>query len=126
MQLGRLRILRRDRWRSAQESPLQVIGPAMEAAAEGLARASRRTHDLHVLMAAGVAQHMDRAFLVTHGNDAPAADRRRDEIAGPGDLPFSAERQGLRRENRAFLGLEGITLGIILGFHGFCIRYLEI
>src|SRR4029077_12648108 len=94
----------------------------MEAAAEALAVARRRTHHLHVLVPAGIAQDPRDPFLVAHAKDTPAADRRRQEVAARGALVGGAERQPFTREERAFLALEGVALGVILGFHGICIR----
>src|SRR5262249_26083386 len=57
-------------------------------------------------------------------HDAPAAHRRRQEVARPGELGVGADRQPLGRENRAFFGLEGVALGVVLGSHALCIQYL--
>src|SRR5262245_50396954 len=110
-------VLGRDRRRRAQELALQIVGPAMEAAAQGLAVARRGTHHLHVLVPAGVAQDPHRALPVAHGHDAPTTHGGGEEVARLFDLPFGAERQPFARKQRPFLGLEGVALGILVRLH---------
>ena len=88
---------------------------------------ARRAHDGHVLVPTHVAQDAHRARLVAHHDQAPAAHRDRQEVARLGDLGLGTDRQPVGRENRAFLGLEGIALGVILRFHSssYTIRLVE-
>ena len=122
MKIGRLRILGRDRRRRAQKPALQVVGPAMEAAAEGLAVARRRAHDLHVLMPAGIAQDPHGPSLSRTPKTPQPPTVAETKSPGLAIWPSAQSGSHSRRENRAFLGLEGVALGVILGFHGICIR----